>query len=127
MSARFAWFAGGSLFAVAVVFAVAGLWLPAGLAAAGCMYVCGRCDRDRDRLVAFAVLREERDRAVAEADRLHDELIYRYDCQHVGRFLDDCGLPDRPGLRVRPDWAAVDRKPNATTLRGASPSRVSNP
>lgn len=125
----FGLFAAGSLFAAAVALAFADLWLPAVGLLGGVTYVAGRWDRLRDRLAAFTVLRAERDRAVAEAAGLRDELTYRWDRAHAGRYADDG--PRFPGNGAGHYTAAAlyDRNSNttATTDSGVpAPARATN-
>ncbi|MEU7980538.1 hypothetical protein AB0B63_18640 [Micromonospora sp. NPDC049081] len=116
MSARLGLFCGAALFAVSVVLAFADLWLLAVAVLSGPAYLAGRWDRHRDRLAAFVLLRAERDRAVAEAAGLCDELTYQYGVAH----------PDRVAAAtvVRRDWPAMNRN---TNTRDASPSHTTTP
>lgn len=130
MNVRLAWFAALSLFAAAAALIAAGHPMVAAVLLMGVSYLAGRSDRRRDRRVAQAEvvrLQDERDRALAEADRAGTELIYHHNQRHMAMFGDDSHL--LPDLRDRPDWASIDRKPDVTASHVPVSERttISNP
>ncbi len=101
----------------AVVQAVVAVWLVS-FPLFGVLVGGRRCES-----AVAAELRAEVERRDGRIADLEDHLIYHYDCQHLGRFADDSDL--RPDLGVRPDWASINRKPEADTAsseRDTSPS-----
>lgn len=109
MNIRLAWFAAVSLFAAAAALICAGHPLVAAVLLMVVSYLAGRWDRRRDRLA----VRAEMERLQNEADRARDELIFHHNQRHADLCGDDSNpLPD---LRDRPDWAQLDRKPEADT------------
>lgn len=118
MSTRFGWFTAVSLFGAAAALIAAGHPLVAAVLLMLVSYLAGRWDRRQRRAGFLGAEVERRDARIAA---LEDEQVYHYDRQHAARFA---GV-DRP----RPDWAAVDRKPD-TADRGSVPapsSAITNP
>ncbi|WP_341720008.1 hypothetical protein QQG74_09985 [Micromonospora sp. FIMYZ51] len=109
MSARVGLAVGGFALAVSVTLAAFGWWLLAVALQMVPAFVAGRWERRRAREAADAALAA----AVAEADRLRDELDSRWVAAHAYRFLPD----------DRPDWPAVDCKPAPTSAGATSPVR----
>ncbi|MFG2046200.1 hypothetical protein ACGFIW_02050 [Micromonospora sp. NPDC048935] len=122
MSTRFAWHSAGSVFAAAVALAVAGLWLPAAALMFPLGVLAGRWHLlHRVALLSTALLlvAAELERSRGEVFRLGEELTFHYDHQFAARYA---GV-DRP----RPDWAAVDRKPDTAARGVPAPTRATTP
>ena len=119
MSTRLAWSVAAVLFVAAAALIYAGHPLVAAALLMGVSYLAGRWDRRRDRRAAAA----EVENLQAEVAGLRDELIYRYDQQHIDLFGDDTHM--LPDLRDRPDWASVNHKPD--TAVSVSERTTTNP
>lgn len=109
----------------AALLAAAGLWLPAVAVSGFALYPAGRWDRSRDRQQSIAEL-ARRDARIAA---LEDELTYRYDAAHDGRWADGGRLmPDNGGGHYSTAVLHDRKTPDAAAVCGTSaPVRATRP